>query len=95
MVLFSEELQVGIKSGMYEYEIKGGYTFQSAPWMKNFFEEAFDRKAQAKKPGNNALAQVWKIIINSGYGFWGLRVKDRDTVLIQKSEEGVIYPHLN
>ena len=94
MVLFSEELQVGIKSGLYEYEIKGGYTFQSAPWMKNFFEEAFDRKAQAKKAGNNALAQVWKIIINSGYGFWGLRVKDRDTVLIQKSEKGVIYPYI-
>jgi len=94
MVLFSEELQVGITSGLYEYEIKGGYTFQSAPWMKNFFEEAFDRKAQAKKAGNNALAQVWKIIINSGYGFWGLRVKDRDTVLIQKSEKGVIYPYI-
>ena len=39
--------------------------------MKSFFEEAFKRKADAKKAGNKALAQVWEIIINSAYGFLG------------------------
>ena len=47
--LFSEELKLGIQSGMYEYKIGGGWAFQSAPWMKGFFEEAFKRKAEAKK----------------------------------------------
>jgi hypothetical protein len=41
--------------------------------MKSFFEEAFKRKADAKKAGNKALAQVWEIIINSAYGFWFCR----------------------
>ena len=52
MNLFSEELKLGIQSGMYEYKIGGGWSFQSAPWMKSFFEEAFKRKAEAKKAGN-------------------------------------------
>jgi len=58
--LFSEELKLGIQSGMYEYKIGGGWSFQSAPWMKAFFEEAFKRKAEAKnkKAGNKALAGV-------------------------------------
>jgi len=45
---------------MYEYNICGGWAFQSAPWMKSFFEEAFQRKADAKKAGNKAFAQVWR-----------------------------------
>jgi hypothetical protein len=52
--------------------------------MKSFFEEAFKRKAEAKKAGNKALAQVWKTIINFAYGFWGIRIEDKDSVLIQE-----------
>jgi len=74
LTLFSEELKLGIKSGMYEYDIQGGLTFQSAPWMSDFFTDAFQRKAQAKRDGNPVLEQVWKIVANSGYGFWGIRV---------------------
>jgi hypothetical protein len=32
--------------------------------------------------GKPAMAQAYKIIINSGYGFWGLRTQDRDGVEI-------------
>ena len=39
MNLFSEELKLGIESGMYEYKIGGGWSFQSAPWMKVFSRE--------------------------------------------------------
>ena len=94
MILFSEELKLGIKSGMYEYDVRGGYAFQSAPWMAKFFEDAFKRKAGAKRDGNPALAQVWKIIANSGYGFWGLRTADRDSILIQEADKSAIYPYL-
>jgi hypothetical protein len=95
MNLFSEELKLGIQSGMYEYKIGGGWSFQSAPWMKSFFEEAFKRKAEAKKAGNKALAQVWKIIINSAYGFWGIRVEDKDSVLIQEKGACDIHDYIN
>ena len=94
LTLFSEELKLGINTGMYDYDIRGGLTFQSAPWMAGFFTDAFERKAYAKKEGNPALAQVWKIIANSGYGFWGIRVKDRDCILIEKADRMAIYPYL-
>ena len=94
LTLFSEELKLGIKSGMYEYDVQGGLTFQSAPWMADFFNDAFERKADAKRDGNPALAQVWKIIANSGYGFWGIRVQGRDCILIQDADKSAIYPYL-
>lgn len=40
--------------------------------LKEFFEDAVNKKALAKKNGQPALAQAYKIIANSGYGFWGL-----------------------
>ena len=63
--------------------------------MKTFFEEAFKRKAEAKKAGNKALAQVWKIIINSAYGFWGIRVEDKDSVLIQEKGACDIHDYIH
>jgi hypothetical protein len=62
--------------------------------MAKCFEDAFKRKAGAKRNGNPALAQVWKIIANSGYGFWGLRTADRDSILIQEADKSAIYPYL-
>ena len=95
IILFSEELKCGVKSGMYEYEIVRGEKLKRAPFMKRFFKDGFKRKADAKRAKNPALKATWKIILNSGYGFWGLRTKDRDAVLIQKKEENSIYPYLN
>jgi len=95
IVLFSEELKHGVKSGMYEYEIVRGEKFKRAPFMKRFFEDGFKRKADAKKAKNPTKKATWKIILNSGYGFWGLRTKDRDAVLIQPKNETSIYPYLN
>ena len=45
--------------------------------------------------GNKALAQVWKIIINSAYGFWGIRVEDKDSVLIQEKGACDIHDYIN
>ena len=33
----------------------------------------FKYKAEHKYLGNSVLEKTWKIIINSGYGFWGLK----------------------
>ena len=94
MTLFSEELKLGIESGMYDYKVQGGYKFESAPWMKKFFTDAFNKKAEAKKSGKPALEQTYKIIANSGYGFWGLRTSNRDCIKIQEAEKTSIYPYL-
>jgi hypothetical protein len=62
MTLFSEELKLGIESGMYDYKVQGGYKFESAPWMKKFFTDAFNKKAEAKKSGKPALEQAKNFI---------------------------------
>ena len=41
------------------------------------------------------MAQAWKIIINSGYGFWGLRTEDRDGVEICSSDSNSYVEYLN
>ena len=46
--------------------------------MENFFNSGFTKKAEAKANGNPALAQTHKIIINSGYGFFGLNTLGKD-----------------
>ena len=89
IVLFSDELKLGIKSGMYEYQIRGGYVFQKAKIMKSFFEDAFKKKAESKRAMNPAMALTYKILMNSLYGSMGLRVKDRESILIGDADEPI------
>ena len=44
---------------------------------------------------NKALAQVWKLIINSAYGFWGTLVVGKDSVLIQEKSACDIHVYIN
>lgn len=59
--------------------------------LKDFFEDAVNKKALAKKNGQPALAQAYKIIANSGYGFWGLNAngdgEGRDGMSIVKEDD--------
>ena len=77
--IFSEELDYDI----YEYKYLKMLKFKKAPILKKFFEDGFSKKAKAKANGDLAMAQAHKIIINSGYGFWGLKTKNRDGVVIE------------
>ena len=76
--LFSEEIKLGFKNKQYEYEFLEGIGFKNDKFMASFFEDGFAKKGQAKKDGKPALAQVYKIIINSGYGFFGLNTLGKD-----------------
>jgi len=80
LTLYSEEIKYGLKHNLYEYQLLDGYKFQGGYLLKEFMKSGFDKKATAKQNGDKALAQTWKIIINSGYGFWGLKSKNRDSV---------------
>ena len=59
--------------------------------LKDFFEDAVNKKAIAKKNGQPALAQAYKIIANSGYGFWGLNAngdgEGRDGMSIVREDD--------
>lgn len=99
LTLFSEEIKMGYKLGLYEYELIDGYAFKKDRYMKRFFNSGFENKNEAKKNDHEALAFVWKIIINSGYGFWGLNTmgKDkqgRDGVKIFKNGDGDFWSYL-
>lgn len=89
--LFSEELDFE----QYEYEFITGIKFKKAKFKKKFFNEGFVKKAESKKNNNPAMAQAYKIIINSGYGFWGLRTKDRDGVIICEPTSNIYLDYLN
>jgi hypothetical protein len=89
MLLFSEEIRLGMIKGLYDYKFENstGIHFEKAPYMKGFFEVCFDAKQKATKEKDKVMKQVWKIIANSGYGFWGLNAHDRESVMIEKTEE--------
>jgi hypothetical protein len=89
--VFSEELDYE----QYEYEFITGIKFKKGRIKQRFFNEGFRNKAISKKNGNPAMAQAYKIIINSGYGFWGLRTKDRDGVIICEPNSHVYMEYLN
>ena len=99
ITLFSEEIKYGHKLGIYDYELIDGYEFKKDRFMKKFFNTGFENKNEAKKNDQDALAFVWKIIINSGYGFWGLNTlgKDkqgRDGVKIFKTDSNDFWSYL-
>jgi hypothetical protein len=80
--IFSQEIDYDI----YDYKFIDGLQFKKAKFKSKFFNDGFHKKAEAKAMNNPAMAQAYKIIINSGYGFWGLRTQDRDGVVISNSE---------
>ena len=53
------------------------------------------KKAEAKAQGNPAMSQAHKTIIVSGYGFWGLRTKDRDGTVICSKNSNEYLQYLN
>jgi hypothetical protein len=94
MTLFSEEVRYGIEKDMYDYQFIEGYQYLKAPIMKEVFTECFEKKATSKDEGKPAMAQAWKIILNSLYGFWGLRTKDRDSVKIYPKGDSPVFNYL-
>ena len=82
--MFSEEIKLGLEENQYEYIMGDAIGFQRGKILKDFMSDGFKKKAEAKSMNQAALAQVWKIIINSGYGFFGLRTQDRDAVEIHE-----------
>lgn len=96
MTLFSEEIRLGMSKGVYEYKFEDckALKFDAGYILKQFFEQCVDKKAEAKKAGNDALALSYKIIANSGYGFWGLNATERDSVVISDINSGDHYQYL-
>lgn len=88
MVIFEPELLYAIDQGLdYEFEPINGIIFESNPLLKGCMEELFQKKAEATERNEEALAKTWKIIINSLYGVWGLKIVDREGIEIARPEK--------
>lgn len=92
--LFTEEIKTGLLNKIYEYKFIEGYEFKCKPFLKDFFNDAFIKKSEAKSKGNKAMALCYKIIANSGYGFWGLRTKSRDGIKLFNNDVSGIIPYI-
>jgi len=89
LYLYSEEIRLGMKHDIYEYNFEGckGLHFtRKKAFLKDFFEDCFKNKAKAKSEGNDVMELVYKIIANSGYGFWGLKYANRECIKTTKDE---------
>ena len=114
LTLWANEFNYGHSLGIYEYELLEAIHFgeQGAIrrdekenfWdegiLSGFFTDAVEKKALAKKQKKPALAQSYKIVANSGYGFWGLNAngddgEGRDGMEILNSEDICFWDMLN
>lgn len=88
MVIYEPEITFALDYGLdYEFEPINGIVFESSTILKDCMEELFKKKAEATENDEEALAKTWKIIINSLYGVWGLRVQDREGIEIARPEK--------
>ena len=76
-----------INTDIYEYKFIRGLKFKAGSFLKKFFNDCFIKKAQAKEQGKLALSNAYKIIANSGYGFFGLKYRGVDGIEITKTED--------
>jgi hypothetical protein len=95
LTLFSEELKLGKNLDQYDYEILDGIEFKKGKVMEKMSRDVFSFKAKAKAEGKDALSLVWKIILNSSYGFWGLRTHNRDAVKVFKRGQAPVQSYLS
>jgi DNA polymerase elongation subunit (family B) len=90
MTLFINEIIAGRELG-YHYKPIEGYRFDKNKLMKEFFTDCAKYKQEARKNGDDAISAMWKIIINSGYGFWGYNPMGKDTIkLYRKGSRGYL-----
>lgn len=86
MMLFCEEIKYGMSLG-YRYEFLHGYRFEKAPLLRDIMSDGFKLKAEAKANGQPVLEKTWKIVINSAYGFFGLRWQDKRGVALLTGDQ--------
>lgn len=74
-VYFSEELKYARDIG-YQVTLLSGYSFEkmNSPF-DSFVSTIYDKRQSAKRTGNDAMAYVYKILMNSIYGRFGINPK--------------------
>lgn len=87
-IISTEEIRYSIEKRLgYQYEYIKVYNYKKkARYFKKSVDELYKMKIDAHKDNNKALRSIAKIIINSLYGFFGIRYKDREQTKIIKEK---------
>ena len=87
-IITTEEIRYSLKKRLgYQYEYIKVYNYKkNARYFKKSVDELYKMKLDAQKDNNKALRSIAKIIINSLYGFFGIRYKDREQTKIIKEK---------
>lgn len=71
-VYYSEELKFARSIGYHIIPLRGYLFEKKESPFKTFVSELYERRQEAKKTGNEAMAYVYKILMNSLYGRFGI-----------------------
>lgn len=83
-VYYSEELIYARKLG-YQITPLKGYLFEKMPHLfDDFVSSLYEKRLEAKKRGDDAMVYVYKILMNSLYGRFGINPKSTITEVCDK-----------
>lgn len=83
MTLYEAEIDLAVELKLpYKFIPIEGILFEGRPVLKEAMLELFKMKSVKDKP---ALTELWKIVLNSLYGCWGIRKYDKDGLEIATS----------
>ena len=83
--------------GMKMSNIKWAVEFTKAKPVKHFVETMTSHRKKAEREGNKALVELFKLIVNSSYGSFGLNVKkhmDHSYIHLKKGSERTEGPRI-
>lgn len=90
-VFSSIELENAVKHGCKIMRVKKGLIFENAgPIFKDYILSLYQRRLEAKKMGDGVSDVLSKLMMNSLYGRFGLRVDNRE-ILVSKPDEKDYY----
>jgi hypothetical protein len=85
IVVFSETIKYAQNNNIpYKFKFLKGLYFNRAPIMKQFFTDLFNERAECKKKGDLGGSYLKKLAMNSTYGKFAFRTKNRETVKLYR-----------
>ena len=83
---FSELLKESINYG-YKINVIWGYKFERGKDVfKEYIETLYNERLQAKKDGLNSIQYIYKLLLNSSYGRFGMREIENKLKILSKDE---------
>jgi hypothetical protein len=84
-VYFSEELKFARSLGYRIIPLRG-YIFEGASCLfEKFVDDTYKNRAEARRSGNEPMAYIYKILMNSLYGRFGINAESTGTEICEES----------